>query len=59
MNNAETIAQLRYRKARIEELKPLQTSSDIINLLNAEGWYVDALIEYRERHGQAPEPILP
>lgn len=27
--------------------------------LSPEGWYVDALIEYRERHGKGPEPELP
>ncbi len=59
MNNQEIVAQLRYRRARIEELKAAQTKQEIVTVLNAEGWYVDALIEYRERHGQAPDPVLP
>ena len=59
MNNQEIIAQLRYRRARIEELKAAQTKPEIVTVLNAEGWYVDALIEYRERHGKGPEPELP
>ena len=51
MNNTEIKEQLRYRSSRIRELIPLQTVNDAVNLLNAELNYVEAQIEYRERHG--------
>ncbi len=59
MTNSDILDQLRFRRARIGELRSLQTEADTITLLNAEEWYVDAQIEYRERHGRAPKLIYP
>lgn len=58
MTNIDILNQLRFRKRRVGELIAMQNSQDAKNLLSAEEWYVDAMIEYRERHGGMEGVIL-
>ena len=59
MDNNEIKAQLRYRANRIKDLLAIQTEPDASYLLKTELTYVEAQIEYRERHGGMEGIILP
>ncbi len=59
MSNGEIVEQLRHRRAKISELRAIQTSADVRTLLDAEAYYVDAMIAYREKHSDMSGIILP
>jgi len=57
MTDEDAIQQLMFRRNRIEELIAIQKDEHHKNLLRAEQFYVDALIDFRRAHGN-PRPIL-
>jgi len=58
MTNKDILDQLRFRREKISRLQLLQKNSLAIELCKAELYYVNSLIEYRERYGGLDEIIL-
>ena len=58
MSDKDRLDQLRFRRDRINELMTLQKKHLVLELLKAELFYVEAMIEYRERHGNMEGVIL-
>jgi hypothetical protein len=58
MNNENTIQQLIYRRDRIDELIAKQVHDDAKTLLSMERMYVEAIIDYRSKHGGLTKIIL-
>jgi hypothetical protein len=51
MTNAEIIFQLRERLQKLRELEKVQETHMAAELVKAERNYVEALLDYREKHG--------
>lgn len=52
MSNTEIIFQLRERRKRLMALEAVQTKYEAKELVMRERFYVEALLDYREKHGQ-------
>ena len=59
MTAADTIFNLRARANRLKELEAVQTDTDARNLVLAEKFYVETLLDCWEKLGRLPAITLP